>query len=102
MKRGTEVAVCHDGKWGRRVKGVVVATAKGSRIKVQFPSPVDGTDVEFWARVIPSIRYRQVKRARYGTVITLKNYKHFGGWADIQWFCPWFAVYKWPRKEDEE
>ena len=35
MKRGQTVAVCYDGKWGRRVKGVVIAT-KQSRICVRF------------------------------------------------------------------
>jgi hypothetical protein len=101
MKRGIAVAVCHDGKWGRRVKGVVIGTRKGSFIKVRFPHPADDTPVEAWFRVIPTIHHRQVKRSRWGATITGKNYKHFGGWVDIQWFCPWFAVYKWPRKDEE-
>ena len=27
--------------------------------------------------------------------VYLKNYSHFAGWADIDWFCPWYSVYQW-------
>lgn len=40
MKRGTKVAVCHDGKWSRMVEGVVVDTRRGHHIKVSFLNPV--------------------------------------------------------------
>lgn len=79
MKRGDSVAVCHDGKWGRRVQGEVVATRKGHHLKVRFPHPDDGTPVEFWARRRPGRRV------------------YFAGWADISYFCPWYAVRPWPK-----
>ena len=84
MKRGKKVAVCHDGKWGRKVQGEVVATRRGHHIKVSFPRPESGEPVEFWARKMPTIRHSG------------KRYAYFGGWADIDWFCPWYAVHKWP------
>lgn len=30
----------------------------------------------------------------------MKHYRYFGGWADIDWFSPWFAVYK--RRDNKE
>ena len=36
VKRGDTVAVCYDGKWARREKGVVVKTHNGHHITVQF------------------------------------------------------------------
>lgn len=95
MKRGTKVAVLHDGKWGRMVQGEVVATRKGHHIKVCFPHPESGELVEFWARKMPTIRRSRNKPPsciHYG-----KRYAYFGGWADIDWFCPWYAVHKWPN-----
>lgn len=103
MKRGTLVAVCHDGKWGRRVKGVVIDTRRGHHIKVRFPNPDDevGGDVEFWARVRPTVRYQRRRQVSPGFFMTsLNRYKSYGGWAEVDWFCPWFAVYPWPRKEE--
>jgi hypothetical protein len=97
MKRGTIVAVCHDGKWGRRVKGVVVDTRNGHHIKVRFENPDDETEgapkeIEFWARVRPTIHY--LKKCGFNSYRS-NRYKSFGGWADIDYWCPWFAVYKW-------
>lgn len=92
MKRGDKVWVCHDGKWSRRVEGVVVDTRRGHHIKVQFPHPEDRTSVEFWARKKPAIRYWRTKKnscVSYG-----KSYTYYGGWADIDWWFPWYAVYK--------
>ena len=83
MKIGTQVAVCHDGKWGRRVEGVVIGTRRGHHIKVKFLSR-DGQHQEFWARVIP-------------TTHKWSNYKHFGGWVNTDDWCPWYAVYKWKK-----
>ena len=88
MKRGKKVAVCHDGKWGRKVQGEVVATRRGHHIKVSFPRPESGEPVEFWARKMPTIRHSG------------KRYAYFGGWASIDWFCPWYAVHKWPHAEE--
>lgn len=52
MKRGDFVAVCYDGKWGRRVKGQVIATHKGSRILVRFPEYANEDNIiEHWFRV---------------------------------------------------
>lgn len=102
MKIGQLVAICHDGKWGRRVQGVVIATRRGHHIKVQFPHPVDDrTPVEFWVRKEPSVRHQRTKR-RPGWnnhSVDLKNYRSYSGWADIDYFCPWYRVYKWPKGE---
>ena len=86
MKLGDKVAVCHDGKWGRRVAGTVIATRNGHHIKVAFPHPSADHIVEFWVRKTSTVHYRLTK---------VKNYSHFTGWADIDWFCPWYSVYKW-------
>lgn len=49
MKRSDSVAVCYDGKWGRRVKGEVIATRKGSRILVRFPEYANPDNIiEHW------------------------------------------------------
>jgi hypothetical protein len=102
MKRGTVVAVCHDGKWGRRVKGVVVETRKGHHIKVKFPNPASETEeeVEFWARRSPAVRHERRKPG--SCIIYSKRPVTFGGWADIEYFCPWFAVSKWREENDRE
>ena len=100
MKIGTEVAVCHDGKWGRRVKGVVVGTRQNTMIKVKFTPPGEEAEVEFWTRVIPTIRHRRYSKSKYRNSYTLKHYKHFGGWAKIDYWCPWFAVYKWEKNDE--
>ena len=90
MKRGTPVAVCHDGKWGRRIKGEVVETRNGHHIKVRFEHGTCGV-VEFWCRYDAPIRYRK----RSGCITWSKRPKRYSGWADIEWFCPWFVIYKW-------
>lgn len=95
MKRGQKVAVCHDGKYSRAVLGEVVETRKNHHIKVRFPHPETGLPVEFWARKIPTIRYRRVIGSKYGDIVYLKKYAHFAGWADIDWFSPWYSVHKW-------
>lgn len=43
MKVGQEVAVCYDGKYGRRVKGVVIKQHNGHHITVRF-EPWAGDD----------------------------------------------------------
>lgn len=93
MKRGTKVAVCHDGKWGRKVQGKVVATKNGHRIKIRFPHPENGKFIEFWARKIPAVRY--CKNNPPSCIFHLKRYAYFAGWANIDWPCPWYSVHKW-------
>lgn len=100
MKRGTVVAVCHDGKWGRRVKGEVIGTRRGHHILVRFPHPETDDPVEFWARRRPAVRrMKTVRRSAGFTMSTFKRYVSFAGWADIDWFCPWYAVYPWSEEE---
>ena len=68
MKRGNEVAVCYDGKYGRRVKGVVTKQHNGHHITVRFtPWPDGAKEVD--------VRFRQLK---YG------NRKFYGGWARLE------------------
>jgi hypothetical protein len=69
MKRGAKVYVCHDGKYGRRVQGDVVATRNGHHILVGFEHPACGY-VEFWARRRTTNKQRP--------------YTSFCGWADIE------------------
>lgn len=102
MKRGTQVAVCHDGKWGRRVQGEVVATRNGHHVKVRFPHPMTGSPVEFWVRKRPAVRYRRERTTGCITTIRLKSPASFAGWADIEYFCPWFAVYPWPKTSEAD
>lgn len=93
-KSGTEVAVCHDGKWGRRVKGVIVKTNKGHRVLVRFTPPGESEAVEFWAKRRPAIRHRATKR---GSCVSYGKRKvSFAGWANVDTFCPWYAVHPWP------
>lgn len=94
MKRGTFVAVCHDGKWGRRVKGVVVATRQGHHVQVKCV--IDDEEVLFWARRRPAIRH--LRRARNSFMSFYKRPVSYAGWAEIDTFIPWYAVYRW---EDE-
>lgn len=95
MKRGTKVAVCHDGKWSRKVEGVVVETRNGHHIKIRFKN-LDGELIEFWARKRPVIRYWRKPNGSY--VITGKRAPSFAGWVEkSEYFCPWFVVYKWDR-----
>lgn len=93
MKRGTVVAVCHDGKWGRRVQGVVIATRQGHHIQVRFPHPETGAPVEFWARRRPAIRH--VRRPAGSCCHTHKRYVRYGGWASTGGWSPWYSVAKW-------
>lgn len=96
MKRGQIVAVCHNGKWGRRVKGEVVATRQGHHIKVRFPNPDTGAPLEFWARVSPIIHYTRKTRK---WVWYDKRYKTYGGWIDgIDVWSPWYSVTKWKEE----
>lgn len=97
LKRGSIVAVCHDGKWGRRVKGEVVATRKGHHILVRFPHPETGEPVEFWARRGRTIRHLLHKPD--SCMCWCKRYATFSGWADIDWRSPWYSVLPW-RDED--
>lgn len=99
MKYGQKVAVCHDGKWGRRVQGEVVGTRRGHHIKIRFNSPVDDKPVEFWARKLPTIHYMRNKPG--SCIYYSKRYAYFAGWADIDWFSPWFSVYKWKDESVE-
>lgn len=91
MKRNQEVAVCHDGKWSRRVKGTVIATRNGHHIKVRFSHPEIDTTVEFWARKVKKVCYCKVS----GRFINFRHPAYFAGWADADYFCPYFSVYKW-------
>lgn len=85
MKRGQIVAVCHYGKFSRRVKGVIVATRNGHHVKVQFPHPDTGEPVEFWAR-------RRDDSTRYARN---NSFYRYGGWADIDKWFPWYGIYHW-------
>lgn len=100
MKRGTIVAVCHDGKWGRRVKGEVIATRRGHHIQVQFPHPETGEPVEFWARKGRTVHYCRNKPG--SCIYWHKHYAYFSGWADIDWWCPWYKVLPWRDEECRE
>lgn len=55
MARGTDVAVCYDGKLGRRVLGVVTEVRGNGYIKVRFvPYEADDkTEIESWFHKIP-------------------------------------------------
>lgn len=97
MKRGAKVAVCHDGKWGRRVQGEIIATRQGHHVQVRFPHPETGEPVEFWARKNRTIR-RTIRR-KGSCISTGKRYAYFSGWADIAWWYPWYAVHPWPAGE---
>lgn len=91
MKRGQKVFICHDGKYSRRVDGVVVEQRNGHHIKVRFESPADDSDIEVWFRKDAAIRYLK----RSGCISWSKRPARFSGWADIEYFCPWFTVRKW-------
>ena len=51
FKVGETVAVCYDGKWGRRQEGLVVANCKGRRALVVFDTYVDNEPKVHWFRV---------------------------------------------------
>ena len=88
MKRGDKVWCCHDGKFSRRVEGVVTQQHKGHHITVQFE--FDDQLVTLRARRNPAIRCRQLK----GYIMKHKRPVRFSGWADIDYFCPWFSIVK--------
>ena len=93
MKLGKTVAVCHDGKYSRRIQGTIIATNKGSKILVRFPHPDPevGGDVQAWFRKEKAIRHwKKLDNIWYG-----KRPARFSGWVDVDWFCPWFTVYPW-------
>lgn len=83
MKVGTQVAVCHDGKWGRRVSGTVVKQRNGHHIQVMFCLPGEDKPTLFWARRIPA-QHGRWSRGHY-----------WGGWANADYFMPYFSVHKW-------
>ena len=85
MKRGTIVAVCQDGKWSRRVKGVIIGTDRGNRIKVKFT--YGDHEYEYWFRKQP--RKHGARPCKL----------HFAGWTEVDTFCPWFSVWKWEQRE---
>ena len=86
MKHGDTVAVCYDGKYSRRVAGLVVKGRKGHHVLVRFN--LEGETVEAWFRA-----RRRGKR------------KYYAGWlrhddAFMPLLFPqvpgdYFAVYKW-------
>lgn len=94
MKRGDKVAVCYDGKWGRRVPGTVLATKNGYRILVEFNEyACDEGDapVQHWFRVrAPERRWGQAKMfAGYVKVKRSLMQGLFGVPGD------YYTVYKW-------
>ena len=98
LKRGMAVAVCYDGKWGRRMKGEVIRTDRGSRVLVRFPLWAEETEtvVEHWfkrrrADLDPQRQYFGGYVPREFSVM-----KHFFGMPG-----DWYAVYRWPASEGE-
>ena len=47
MKKGDRVYACYDGKWGRRMPGVVIGV-RASQIKVQFEEYAENNVIESW------------------------------------------------------
>lgn len=72
MKRGDIVAVCYDGKWGRRVRGEVLATRQCSRILVRFESYAESAIVEHWFKLCN-------RKTKYGG-----KRKYYGGYARVE------------------
>lgn len=35
------------------------------------------------------------------SIFRMARRAYFGGWADIDWFCPWYSVHKWPKQAEE-
>lgn len=97
MKRGDFVAVCYDGKWGRRVKGEVIATRNGSRVLVRFPEYANEDNIiEHWFRV------RNLKTKWGGPR------KNYAGFVQVEksimrglFGLPgdWYSVYPWNMGE---
>jgi hypothetical protein len=93
MKFGNKVFVCHDGKWSRRVVGTVVRQHNGHHITVTFD--FDGkTQTGKFVKKNP-IRYQK----RDGCITFMKRPKRYEGWLDIDYFCPWFAVYPFKKSQ---
>ena len=90
MKIGTKVNVCHDGKSGRAVDGIVVGTHNGYRIQIEFFHPGTEQMVTFWARRRSAIRHRRQR----GYISYSRRPVGWAGWADLDWFSPWFTVSK--------
>lgn len=102
MKRGDKVWVCQDGKFSRRVEGVVVQNHHGNRIKVRFvygQCEEDTEEVEAWFGRNTTIRY---SRTRDGSCFSYgKRYKRFAGWVvNKGWWCPWFRIVKMKKGEE--
>lgn len=95
MKRGSEVWICYDGKWSRRVPGYVVATRQGHHVLVEFQH--EDQVVQFWARKVPAVRYWRSNQP--SGVASIKHYSYFKGRADINSFRPKFHVYR--RKDGD-
>jgi len=91
MKRGKTVAVCYDGKSGRRVPGVVTETRRGHHIKVRFkPWGVDeAPEVEAW--------FRRDRPRRYFTAFVESE----NALMPALFSAPgdFYSVYRWPRNE---
>jgi hypothetical protein len=99
MKVGKEVWVCHDGKWGRRVKGIILARRKCHHIKILFTPESMDDPVEFWARRRPKVSFNQNSRGSY-IHHGKRSPNTYGGWADIDMWAPWFSVYEYKKSEE--
>lgn len=103
MKRGDYVAVCYDGKWGRRVRGEVIATRKGSRILVRFPEWANEDNIlEHWFPVRRlKTRFGGPRKNYAGFVPVEKSIMRglFGMPGD--WYCvwPWDMPDRRPNRE---
>ena len=92
MKRGDIVAVCYDGKWGRRTMGEVIGTRKGSHILVSFKEYAGDSILQHWFR-------RRPRRRRYGG----KPF-YYAGFVPVDrslmramFVSPgdWYVIYEW-------
>lgn len=91
MKRGDSVAVCYDGKWGRRVKGEVLATDRGHKILVRFPEYANEDNIiEHWFKVRRLHTKYGGRRKNYAGYVNVdKSIMRglFGMPGD--WYCVW-------------
>lgn len=98
MKYGDKVAVCYDGKLGRRVPGIVTKTRNGHHIRVRFTPYLsdDNQPVEAWFRVDNIAEFGFGKR------------KRFCGWAQYDGMLmpmlmgfkgDWYSVWKWKKND---
>lgn len=101
MKIGQKIWICHDGKWSRKKEGIVVGTKNGYRIKVKFLEG-DDTDIEFWVRKHPAIRYGYERHhGKHFSTHYGKRYVRYSGWIDDEGtsrWCPWHSILK--RKDN--